>query len=460
MKLFWAAFLFVIFSVKGFCAFEVQKYDWNGLEVHWLKNEGLPVFSGAFYFSDGTLGENDSNAGVTNMTFDLLKTGAKDLNQFQIANVLDKLAFSFSSQVGKEYSTLNFQGLLKEINPSMELFCQLYSSPTFPKAELQTAVNQTRAELENLAISPAGVADRAFGYYVYEGTPFGIPESGFLQSVNAMKQSDLLERWSELTGKVKKKLFLSGPEKILEIKDLLLKNCKLDEKNRSFERAQVVKEEKRLYKWKNLGKIIFIPIPNSNQVQIRIGRSVPYEHFAKNFDINTLSTGILGSGFSSLLMKEVRTKRGLTYSIASYSSPRLTYGMSLISTFTKNETIQEILDTIKVTLIDAQQNFKSEELLANSKKFLKGRHLFRFDDSDKLVSTLILYNHLGRPFTELTSFAHNIDGISIENVKSNLLELYPVDDMVTVLVGDEKVGRELKERLGTNLQLRDLKDIL
>ena len=102
-------------------------------------------------------------------------------------------------------------------------------------------------------------------------------------------------------------------------------------------------------------------VPSANQAQVRIGRLLKKEELG-NDALMLFTSKFLGGGFTSQLMQAVRVKAGLSYSVSAFAAGQKEYGRSGIMTFTKNETIKELLDVIKKTLTSVKEQ-----------KFSKGR---------------------------------------------------------------------------------------
>src|SRR5438093_3788191 len=102
-----------------------------------------------------------------------------------------------------------------------------------------------------------------------------------------------------------------------------------------------------------------------------------------------VSNTILGAGFTSRLVNEVRVVQGLTYSISSRFGMYRNAGTFRITTFTKNETIRKTIDeALKVVknLLDAGP---SEEELAKAKRYLTGQFPLGLQAPDALAERLL-----------------------------------------------------------------------
>src|SRR5207247_3751967 len=101
--------------------------------------------------------------------------------------------------------------------------------------------------------------------------------------------------------------------------------------------------------------VLIVNKPEVTQTQIRLAcMGVPRNH--PDYYPITVANTILGAGFTSRLVNEIRVVQGLTYGISSRFGMFRNAGTFRIGTSTKNETIRKTIDeTLKVvkTLLDA-----------------------------------------------------------------------------------------------------------
>jgi zinc protease len=454
-------FLLVLTLLAPMMSWSQPKYkttSWGATDVIWIQDDTFPKFNITMYFADGGLGDDAAKAGVTQMMLDLLKSGTSQKSQAVISEELDQLALEIYAQAGYESSLVSISGLMREFNSSIDLFCHILSDANFPAQEVNNSVARIKSQLLNLSASPQAVVERAAGIYTFAGTPYENPLSGRLVSLGSLTSVDLQNRWNFFKTQAKKRIYLLGPKSLLDQEKYISERCGFIN-NGSISRVEKVPQSSLV---PTSGKVVFVKIPNANQVQIRYTAPLNAAIFKNQFDLSTLTSGILGAGFTSLLMQEVRVKKGYTYGVSSSASPRLLNGQATIGTFTKNQTFLETVRAVENTLRLAQKEFSDAEHLEAAKKYLTGRQLFQFDDAQKLLTTFINYDHLGRSYSEITDFPKNIKKYSIENVKAGMNAFYPLGNNQNnwIFAGDESLVSKVKETWKENVLILDYKDIL
>lgn len=436
---------------------EIKKFNWNGLEVVYLPSGGLPNYTLSIYFADGSLSDNSSRYGETEIMFEQISSGTKRYDQRQIAEYLEFYGSDISTQVLPEFSSLKVTGLAKDIIPTTKMMCHLLRDSTFPKSELNNYKKRAKNMLQNLASNHAAVADRAFRQLSLKGTIVEHPSDGYLNSISRIRVANLKDKLNYMNDKVRKKVYITGPESVLGIQSVLEKDCKWGTQDQSFVRAKSIDISGQKAAQ---AKIYFIPVKDANQAQIRIGRFIngSFNQRVKDYEL-AMASGYLGSGFTSVLMQEIRVKRGLTYGIGSFAGMQKTYGRSGISTSTRNEKVEEMLTVIRQITKDLS-NVKNidETRFEHSKNYLKGNYLFGFEKQADYLSQIIFYDHMGIPHNSLKSFPDNIDSVTKETVSSLVNEIFNFDEQVIIVVGHQSVAKSLS-KIGKVTTLR-VKDIL
>ena len=161
-------------------------------------------------------------------------------------------------------------------------------------------------------------------------------------------------------------------------------------------------------------RVYLVPVPNSNQAQIRIGSFVTTNECSNRERVGFVGS-YLGADFSSLLMRELRVKRGLTYSAYAVSSCGKNYGRNLMSTFSRNEVVGEALDVIRNIFSDIGAKKIDREYFNNSKRALTGGHPFRFESNQSYLDEILQLDHIGRPYSDLQEFINRVNQITIDD---------------------------------------------
>ena len=165
--------------------------------------------------------------------------------------------------------------------------------------------------------------------------------------------------------------------------------------------------------------------------------------------IDLMNDALGGSGFSSRLMKVVRAKNGLTYSIGSGFGLRSQPGPFQIQTFTKVESVRAVVDLVleEMGAIREARPVDAEEL-AKFKSYSAGAFGLSLETSGAVLSSLVDLEVHGLPEDSLDTFRARVGETTLEQVRAAAKDrLHPERAAIVVLGPAEKLVPQL-ESLG------------
>ena len=431
---------------------KTEKYDWGNLQVTFVEDNRLPVYSVRFYFADGAASDSAKKAGETQMAFDLLTSGTRRFNQKEISDNLEYFGAGFGFNVTHEYVVGGVNGLVKDIVPTMKQICHLFNDSNYPVTEIKKAKKLKVDGLKSMINNHGSIADRAFREISMKGSEVSMPVGGKLKTIQKINQKGLRNKLAYFKDKVKKRIYLTGPSEMLKIKDIVLHECGFNLKTSNYVRnIAPVKRSKAQ-------KVVLVTVPKANQAQVRMGRILAQNEI-KNIPLLMLSSKFLGGGFTSQLMKSVRVKSGLSYSVGAFAAGQRGYGRSGISSFTKNKTILELISTIKTTVDEVSQKKFLPEELAASRGYLIGSYPFNFESSIGFVDNLIQLDHAGVSWSDFYNLPKAVERVSSDEVAQKVSTLFPWEEQVVLVLGDRSLAKKLKKEY-KQLQVLNWKSFL
>jgi zinc protease len=142
-----------------------------------------------------------------------------------------------------------------------------------------------------------------------------------------------------------------------------------------------------------------------------------------------------GSGLVSLLMEQVREKRGLSYSVYSYFLPMRVDGPFLMGLQTKNDQAEQASAVLLATLRRFIEEGPTEEELAAAKKNITGGFPLRIAGNAKVVEYLAMIGFYGLPLDYLDRFTAQVEAVNAEQIRDAFARrIYP-DRLAVVNVG-------------------------
>ena len=123
---------------------------------------------------------------------------------------------------------------------------------------------------------------------------------------------------------------------------------------------------------------------DATQTQIQIGGlGIPTGH--EDHPALEVARVVYGGSFTSRLMDEIRVNRGLSYSVRFRSTRYRQGGVVYTTTFTKNETVGEVVDIILGEAVTMQTEIVPDEEFNGAVNYACGTYPMRFETNDHLV---------------------------------------------------------------------------
>lgn len=443
LLLFIAYFLF--FNAGAASTQNIHTEKWNGIDVVWVEDNSFPHYFISVYFADGALGDGNQK-GSTEAALDFMTMGTQSYDQKQIADNLEFFGASYGARVTHEYSSYMVSGLVKDVIPTMKMICHMFDKATYPDQAVGKELNRKINALQNLTNDHRALASKAFRELLLYGSPFSYPVGGKVKDLKRIRSRELKSRLNELNQKVKKRIYLSGPKEVLNIKKVVLEECGWNSKA-SFVRTDVVEDVENFVNKKAVGTRYFLlDVPSANQSQVRIGKHLKNPDKFQNQELLTTATHYFGGGFTSVLMRELRTKRGLVYGAGAFASAQKLYGLAGISTATQVNNTKKLLNVISDTVKNSSDpKLINQETVELAKKGLIGSYPFQFEETKAYVSELMFLDHLGKPYDVLIQFPEMVREFSYKDIASTLDYLFQSEEKVILVLAPKSLKSDLKE---------------
>jgi zinc protease len=417
---------------------QIKKLNWNGVEVIYLEDNRFPTYDIAVYFADGALSDGD-HRGASAHALNFVTLGTSKLTQQEIQERYEFVGAGLNFEVTHEYSKMSLFGLTKDLEQTLKDTCMILREANYPDNALKSEIAKEKSGLLSMTSELGPMADRAFREVSLGGTPYSYPVNGKIVDLEKLNGNILRNQLDYFLDKVKKRIYITGPKTILSMEKILKNDCRFVGSEKDFKRKIEYSSIKN-----NGPRLVFIPMPWANQVQVRIGRFLNREEI-QDRNIFVLADQFLTGGFTSKLMKEVRVRRGLTYSIQSHIGSQKEYGRALISTFTKNETINRLIEVIENALADVSKNGVRPQEIEHVKGGLKGSHLFRFESNLVFLSELMFYDHSEIDYDHFFNFVEESEKYTSDDLKKSVNSVFDLNQQVIFILGDKSVEKELKK---------------
>ncbi len=410
----------------------------NGLRVLLVKDDTLPSVSYQMMIKTGASSDPAQKSGMSLMVASLLEKGTQKKSATQLADALALIGGDFRTDVESDFVALNSSGLSMYRDQLLDLFLEIITKPAFADLEVERIRKQILAALVQTVDNPSGFAGIAFNEYLFGTHPYGRSPLGKRKDIQALRRGFLIRHYLQYYRPNNAILAVVGhyaPD-ILQKLESSLKGWKsrVIKPSVTEQLNPIAKQETRLINKSDL-----------TQAQIRLGQEgIARTH--SDFLALRLANVILGQGFSSRLVDEVRDNAGLTYHISSEMDAQLLGGSFEVGTFTRNEKVGEALQKILVILDKFVKDGVHPEEVDAAKGFLIGNFGRSVETVEKLAFNLLILRVYGISDSYLSDFEDNVDSLKVSEVNRVIkTHLHPDKLKVLVLANQSQVLSQLSK---------------
>ncbi len=159
---------------------------------------------------------------------------------------------------------------------------------------------------------------------------------------------------------------------------------------------------------------------------------------------------VMGGGFSSRLIQDIRTKRGLAYSVGggigtSFDHP----GVVRFVMGTKSQSTAEAIQALYENVDNLQKDPITDAEIKRAKDSILNSFIFNFDTPDKVLHERMAYEFYGYPLNFLEQYRSGIEKATKEDVNRVAGKYLHKDQLAVLVVGNPKDFDKPLSALGT-----------
>lgn len=415
-----------------------QWFTSNGMKVLYQQAESLPMIDFRLIFDAG--GARDGGfksdngavlAGLAKLTNGLIFEGTTELSADQIAEQFASMGVEYGNGSYRDMAIINLRTLSYEQqrDSGLALLTKILATASFPDEALQRESARMLVALDYADQTPAKKASRFFYESLYKTHPYGTPPEGNRESLKAIQQKDLLAYYKQFYVAKNVVLAMVGDLTEAQAHDYAEK---ISSAMPAGEKAAGLPSASQ-----NPEAIVIRKNHPSTQTTVLMGQPV-LKRGDKDLYALYVGNHILGgSGFSARLMKEVRVKRGLTYSIGSYLVPMHAQGPYQFSFTTKKSSTEEAIKLVDENLQQFIEQGPTQEELDNARLNITGSFPLRQASNKDIVENLAVIGFYDLPLDYLDKYNSHIEAVTLAQIKSAFKRRVHPETMTTIIIGPD-----------------------
>lgn len=367
----------------------------NGLVIYLLEDHALPLVTITATIRTGAWMDPSDKIGLAGIAGATMRTGGtKTLSAAALDEELEHMAATISTGIGTESGSAMLDVLVKDLPRGVRLFADVLQAPAFDPARVELAKLQTIEGIRRRQDQPQSIAGREFAKLLY-GSDHPYARESTVASVSKITRDDLI----------------AFHAKTIHPNGLILGVTGDFDKT-----AMLVLLREMFGKWKpgSVSNIAF-PSPSvdparadqtvvrfvgkrTSQTHLRVGHLSIKEDDPDYPALVVLNDILGGSSFRSRLFNDIRTKRGLAYSVG--SSLRIGMrerGVWAMRAETKVESTQEAIGRFAANVERLRTEPVTDEELAEAKDAFVNSFVFSYSSASAIVGRLIALEYDGLP---------------------------------------------------------------
>ena len=419
----------------------------NGLTLFLLPDDELPVFDLVAYFPSGDVHDPPDKIGLASLTATVLRTGGSmSWPSDKLNEELEFIAGSIEASMAAENATVSLSVMSKDTDFGLELFADVLMHPAFAEDQFQIAQNQAIEDVRRQNDNHNRIASRTVRQIVYGGHPYGnVPT---LESLEAITRDDLIAFHRDFYSPTSMFVAVSG----------------------DFDKDHVIKRlESLLADWPAAKDVpdaateptdtgahgVFHVEKDVNQTAIWMGHLGIRRTNPDWFALRVLNEILGGSGFTSRMMREVRSNRGLAYVVQTWFDRENEGGMFFAASGTKPSTTVQAISLMRDIIREIRETPVSEDELLLARDSIINSFIFSYTSSAQIAEQDLRLEFFGYPDDYLATYTDKIAAVDEQAVLSVAKQYLHPDDLTIVTVGQRALFDAPLEDLGpvTELQL-------
>lgn len=422
----------------------------NGLVVYLLEDHELPLITIGALMRTGSWLDPPDKVGLAALTGTAMRTGGGGgLSAAEVDDELAQFAGRINIAIGRQSGSASLDVLKKDAKRGLQLFAGLIRTPAFDPASVDLAKLQAIERISRREDEPESIASREFVKLLY-GSSHPTARESSIESVRRISREDLIAFHQNTIHPNGVILGVTGDFRKDEMV-ALLREVFGDWETGTVPEVKIAdvpeSEAERA--------VIHFINKDTSQTHLRVGHLSVKETDADYIPLAVANDILGGDSFIGRLFNEVRTKRGLAYSVGSeLSTGMYNQGMWHVWAETKLPSTKEVLGQLVANIERMGTELVSDEELTQAKETYVNSSAFNFSSSSKTVGQLMQLEYDGLPKDFFQQLREKVLKVSKEDIVAVARKYLRLDRLKIIAVG---AGGTLSKVLSTFGNVKEIR---
>jgi zinc protease len=403
----------------------------NGMIVLISPQHNLPMVTGSIAFDAGARRDPKGKEGLAHLSADSLMEGTRTMSADELNRKVDFLGSAMDIDAGNDYATASFTSLKRYWRDTFKILAGVLTEPGLRADDISRKQAEQVAGLKAAEEEPGYVAQITFLKQVFgEDAPYGHLPDGTVDAVQKLSAKDVRDFYHQFYRPEAAVAAVVGdvdPDEVVKALNEELASLKGPE---TAEMAQPSPP---------IGPGAHVSAINRDVAQANI--ILGFDGVARSdpdyYKLQVMNYILGGGGFASRLVKVVRSKAGLAYSVASHFQAALFPGSFQVVLETKNKSANEAIALVLQQMRMIQESPVSDAELEAAKKSLIGSFPLKLDTQNSIVQFILQVQIYGLGLDYIDRYPGYIRAVSKEDVQKVARRYLHPDSYVLVAVANQ-----------------------
>jgi predicted Zn-dependent peptidase len=387
----------------------------------------------------GSRDEPYEQAGISHFLEHMLFKGTPELSAEQIAQVFDGFGAEVNAATSKEATVLHAHFLDEHLENAFRVMSDMFLRSTY--ADLESEREVVLEEIAMYEDEPQDKVHDVLSTAVFGDHPLGRPVIGRGEVIAGLTSQDVSVYHDQRYNPGSIVVSAAGNLEHEQIEDLSRRFMQLSPNGSAGGGARGQAPA-------GVAPQVAFHSKDTEQYHVCLGGPGIPRNDERRFALAILDA-ILGGSTSSRLFQEIREKRGLAYSIYSWSSQYTDTGQVGIYVGTREDNVAKALQVIGTELDRVCTDPVGEEELSRAREHVKGRLALSMESTGSRMNRLGRSVLMDTPLLTLDETIERLDAVDAEQLSELAQVLYPPTQMSAAAIGrDEARFREALEPVG------------
>ena len=403
----------------------------NGMVIFLQEDHELPLIDGTARIRGGSVNEPATKVGLVDIYGEVWRTGGtKTQTGDQLDDFLEVRAAKVETGGGPDSTTISWSCLKGDLDDVFKAFADVLQNPEFRADKIDIAQKELFDAISRRNDEIGEIARRETVKLAY-GANNPYARQAEYSTVAAVTRQDLIDWHGKYVHPNNIILGISGDF------DSAAMESKLHAAFDAWPKGPAIPKNQIQYRPVSPGNYL-IAKEDVNQSSIHM---VGLGTTRDNPDYYAISVfnEAFGGGFSSRLFNDIRTKRGLAYSVGGGVGTNFGHpGILQVSIGTKSQTTIEAIQAATEDIDNLSKQPITDDEIQHAKDEILNAFVFRLDSPDKILAERMTYEYYGYPPDWLDKYQAEVKKVTAADVNRVAGKYLHRDQMAVLVVGNTK----------------------